>query len=100
MSDTSHKIAELLREAAETHHRVYAIRDGDDADWATWYSDWLVNLSRLPELLGTRPIRSELTYMLVSLDTAYLRDTRGQSWEDYYAESLLAHFGGSQRVNS
>lgn len=98
MSDTSNKIAQLLHEAAETHHRVYAIRDGDDADWATWYSDWLVNLSRLPELLGTRPIRSELTHVLVSLDRAYLRDTRGQSWEEYYAESLLEHFSRSERT--
>jgi hypothetical protein len=37
-------------EAAETHHVVFAITDGTDADWATWSGDWLVNLSRLPEL--------------------------------------------------
>ena len=27
----------------------------DDDDWATWYSDWLLNLSSLHELLGARP---------------------------------------------
>ena len=59
-------MSEVLREAAETHHRVYAIRDGDDPDWASWYADWLVTLSRLPDLLGVKPIRSELTYLLVS----------------------------------
>jgi hypothetical protein len=78
MSETSKQVAELLRQAAETHHRVYAMTDGDDPDWATWYSDWLVNRSRLPALLGIKPIRSELTYLLVSLDKAYLRDTRGE----------------------
>jgi hypothetical protein len=96
MSETSKQVAQLLREAAETHHRVYIIRDGDDPDWATWYSDWLVNLSRLPEVLGRKPIRSELTYLLVSLDKAYLRDTRGEAWEDFYAAALLKHFGPSQ----
>ena len=87
-----HRVSELLREAAETHHRVYAIRDGDDPDWASWYADWLVNLSRLPELIGIKPVRSELTYLLVMLDKQYLRDTQGESWEAYYAARILQHF--------
>jgi len=90
--DAVRAVADLLHEAGETHHRVYAIRDGDDPDWATWYADWLVNLSRLHELLGVRPVRSELTYLLVKLDKDYLRDTAGQPWEQYYAERMLAHF--------
>ena len=45
------RIAELLHEAAETHHRVYRITDGEDADWASWYADWLIRLSELPDLL-------------------------------------------------
>jgi hypothetical protein len=39
--DDSAKIAELLHEAAETHHVVYRITDGDDPDTASWYADWL-----------------------------------------------------------
>jgi hypothetical protein len=92
IDERTRRISEVLREAAETHHRVYAIRDGDDPDWASWYADWLVNLSRLPEVLGVKPIRSELTYLLVSLDKQYLRDTRGEPWEDYYAARILEHF--------
>lgn len=49
---TPQEVAELLHSAAETHHHVYAITEGDDPDWATWYSDWLVNLSELAQLLG------------------------------------------------
>ena len=41
-------IAGLLHEAAETHHRVYRITDGEDPDWASWYADWLIRLSELP----------------------------------------------------
>jgi hypothetical protein len=90
--ETTRRVSDLLRQAAETHHRVYAIRDGDDPDWASWYADWLVNLSQLPSVLGMKPVRSELTYLLVSLDKAYLRDTRGEPWEDYYAVRVLEHF--------
>ena len=92
MDEATGRLADLLHEAAETHHHVYAIRDGDDPDWATWYADWLVNLSRLPEVLGHKPIRSELTYLLVTLDKEYLRNTQGERWEDYYASRILADF--------
>jgi hypothetical protein len=63
MSDSLEQISELLHEAGETHHRVFRIVDGADDDWASWYSDWLINLSELPTLLGSRPVRSELTYL-------------------------------------
>src|SRR6187431_2685076 len=67
MSDTT-AIADLLHEAAETHHVVYRIVDGDDPDWASWYADWLLDHSELPELLGTRPVRSHLVHALVDLE--------------------------------
>src|SRR5262249_59024685 len=48
MTDTLDQASRLLHEAAETHHRVFRIVDGADDDWASWYADWLVNLSELP----------------------------------------------------
>jgi hypothetical protein len=71
---------------------VYAITDGDDPDWATWYSDWLVNLSRLPQLLGRKVARSELTYVLVMLDKQYVREAPTDRWADYYSRALIDHF--------
>ena len=55
-------IAALLQEVGETHHRVYRIADGDDPDWASWYANWLIDLSELPQLLGGVPVRSELVW--------------------------------------
>ena len=55
-------VAALLNEVAETHHRVYRITDGTDDDWASWYADWLVNLTELPKMLTTRPVRSHLVH--------------------------------------
>jgi hypothetical protein len=81
-------LAELLHEAAETHHVVYRITDGDDPDWASWYADWLLNLSELPELLGARPVRSQLVHALVQLDRDYTEAAPDERWEDWYAERL------------
>jgi hypothetical protein len=87
-SETVSRIAELLHEAAETHHVVYRITDGDDPDWASWYADWLLELSELPEVLGGRPVRSQLVHALVELDREYAGDSRDERWEDWYATRL------------
>jgi hypothetical protein len=72
---------------------VFAIVDGADDDWATWYSDWLVNLSELPTLLGVTPVRSELTWLLVTLDKEFTSEQPDGRWEDHYARRLIEHFG-------
>jgi hypothetical protein len=86
------QISSLLHEASETHHRVYRIVDGADDDWASWYADWLINLSELPALLGAKPVRSELVYLLVSLDKEYTAAKPGGPWEPYYAQRIIDHF--------
>jgi hypothetical protein len=96
MADTTTQICELLHEASETHHRVFRIVDGDDPDWASWYTDWLIDLSELPELLGTTPVRSELVYMLVTLDKEYVSSVQKSAWEDFYAHRLIDHFAAAQ----
>jgi hypothetical protein len=83
-------IRDLLHEAAETHHVVYRIVDGDDPDWATWYADWLLDLSELPALLASRPVRSHLVHALVTLDRDYTAASPDTAWEDWYAERLPA----------
>jgi len=93
MDERSTKLAELLHEAAETHHQVFRITDGADDDWASWYAEWLVRLSELPELLDAKVVRSELTYMLVRLDKEYTERGLEERWEDYYARELVRHFG-------
>jgi hypothetical protein len=92
MEATVDQISALLHEAGETHHRVFRIVDGADDDWASWYSEWLTSLSELPALLGVKPVRSELTYLLVSLGKEYAADQPGEPWEAFYAQRILAHF--------
>ena len=92
-SERRAEVAAVLHEAAETHHVVFGIVDGEDPDWASWYADWLLSLSLLPEMLGSRPVRSELVYELVSLDKAYAAEQPGERWEDVYARRLVERFG-------
>lgn len=95
MTAITDQISRLLHEAGETHHRVYRIVDGADDDWASWYADWLVHLSELPALLGTKPVRSEVTYLLVSLDKDYVAGQPDEPWPTYYAQRILDHFSSS-----
>ena len=82
------RIAELLHEAAETHHVVYRIVDGDDPDWASWYANWLLELSELSQELGAKPVRSHLVHTLVQLDRDYTAAGTDEPWERWYAARL------------
>jgi hypothetical protein len=86
-------VGALLEEVAETHHRVYRITDGTDEDWASWYADWLLTLSELPQLLGARPVRSHLVHALVQLDRDHAAAGTSEAWPDFYARHLRQDFG-------
>ena len=89
------RIAELLHEAAETHHVVYRITDGEDPDWASWYADWLLKLSELSELLGSTPVRSHLVHALVQLDRDYTAEAPTERWEDWYSARLAPYLASA-----
>jgi hypothetical protein len=89
----THRVATLLQEAAETHHRVFRITDGEDEDWASWYADWLLDLSELPDLLGARPVRSHLVHALVQLDRDHAAAGTGDPWPQFYARRLVDELG-------
>jgi hypothetical protein len=89
---STHTISDLLHEAAEAHHAVYRITEGEDQDWASWYANWLLNLSELPELLASKPVRSHLVHALVQLDRDYTSEGPDEQWEGFYARRLAEEF--------
>jgi hypothetical protein len=89
LDENTRQLSELFHQAAETYHQVFSITDGEDPDWTNWYSDWLVNLSKLPQLVGAKPVRSEVTYLLVLLDKQYVQAASSVKWEDFYADRLM-----------
>jgi len=92
MEEKEKNIVELLHIAGETHHAVYLKEEGNDPDWASWYSNWLIDHSNLKNVLGTIPVRSELTYLLVKLDKDYQIKKPDTPWQEQYAEEILKHF--------
>ena len=89
---TNDRVAALLHEAAETHHVVYRITDGTDEDWASWYANWLLELSELPELLGARPVRSHLVHALVQCDLDFETAKPDTPWPQFYSRYLTKRF--------
>jgi hypothetical protein len=68
-------------------------RRGDDPDWASWYADWLLRLSELPQILGTTPVRSELVWLLVTLDREYTNTGPEAEWPQWYAQRIVTQLG-------
>ena len=93
MAASVQELSDLLHEVAETHHVVWKITDGDDPDWASWYADHLLRLTRFPEMIGKPVVRSELVYLLVKLDKEQAVQPTAGRWEDIYAAKLIEHFG-------
>lgn len=86
MPEDVERIADLLREVADLHHRYYRLTDGADEDWPTFYARWLVHHSELPDVLGQRPARSEVVHLLVRAERE-LADAA--DWAAAYAELLV-----------
>jgi hypothetical protein len=91
--DRVEKIAELLHQVGEVHHVVFADTDGEDDDWATFYSAWLLAHSPLPKLLGRVPVRSHLTRDLVVCDERYTAENPADEWPRWYAQLLIQTYG-------
>jgi hypothetical protein len=91
--DVAQQIAALLHQVGETHHIVFSDTDGNDEDWASFYSDWLLTHSQLPKLLAKRPIRSHLTRDLVELDEQFTAQNPADPWPAWYAQRLIAKYG-------
>ena len=92
-NDRIEKLGKLLHEVGEIHHAYYGDVDGNDADWATFYSEWLLTRSKLPDILARRPVRSDLTRDLVVADEEYVAAKPSEPWPTWYAAKLVAKYG-------
>ena len=93
MDERARRASDLLHEAGEVHHVVYRITDGADDDWASFYADWLIAHSELPEVLGGAPVRSHLVHELVESERAFQAAEETAGWEDFYAQRIIDRFG-------
>ena len=56
-----------------------------------------MQLSEFPDLLASRPVRSELVYVLVGLDKQYTAGGVETPWPEFYASQLVERFGAASR---
>ena len=92
MDERAQRVSDLLHEAGEVHHVVYRISDGADDDWASFYADWLIDHSELPDTLGGAPTRSHLVHELVESERAFNESAPEARWQDFYADRIVARF--------
>jgi hypothetical protein len=92
MNEPIGRVSELLHEAGEVHHVVYRITDGADADWASFYADWLIDHSELAQTLGHAPTRSHLVHELVESERAFADTQPSIRWEEFYAARIVERF--------
>jgi hypothetical protein len=92
-ADRIDQIAGFLDQVSEIHHAVFVDTDGTDEDWASFYSDWLLAHSSLPELLGRTPVRSHLVRDLVVSDEQYTAENPAEPWPQWYARRLITTYG-------
>ena len=90
-SDRHKQLESLFQETFEAHHKAYMETDGADPDWPLWYAGYLQD--RLSGLLGARFTKSELVYLLITLDREVQRRAPGARWQAYYAKALLDRYG-------
>ena len=92
MDERTGRVSDLLHEAGEVHHVAYRITDGADDDWASFYADWLIDHSELPDTLGRPPARSHLVHELVECERAFAEAAPSARWQDVYADRIVNRF--------
>jgi hypothetical protein len=84
------RVAGLLREAAQAHHRAFVATDGEDPEWPAWYADYLQ--APLGQALGVALARSEIAKVLVEADRAYREQAAPEDWPLFYARAFLRRY--------
>jgi hypothetical protein len=86
--DLTERIEGLLRETGRAHHEAFLETGGEDPEWPLWYAEYLQE--RLGELLGAEFTKSEIVYLVMTLEDMRTRSDPAADWARYYASVLAA----------
>jgi hypothetical protein len=90
-ADLLTKVASLLHQTAEDHHVAFKATDGADPDWSIWYAGHLLE-NGFDAMLGATLLKSDLIYLLVSVDKEMQARAPGGRWERYYAKFFIERY--------
>lgn len=91
MSSLLVDLADLFEETGHAHHAAFIDTDGADPEWPLWYANYLYD--KLPAKLGATISKSELVYLLVTVDRQLNTEAPGANWTEYYARFFIARYG-------
>lgn len=84
------ELEELFRNTGKAHHEAFIETDGDDADWAIWYAEYLVD--KVGDLLDAELTKSELVYLLMVASKEQPIEAPGSDWARYYARFFAERY--------
>jgi len=89
MSNTESKnqIAELFKKTGSDHHQAFIETDGEDPEWPLWYAEYLVD--KLGPLLTTKFTKSELVYLILTVEKERAENAPSSDWPVYYADFFI-----------
>ncbi|HME81621.1 MAG TPA: hypothetical protein VKF82_06050 [Candidatus Eremiobacteraceae bacterium] len=85
------KLAALFSQTSEDHHVAYKATDGVDPDWSIWYAGHLLEKG-FDTMLGAAILKSDLIYLLVTVDKELQSYAPGAHWEAYYAAFFIDRY--------
>ena len=90
MDEVFQSLVNLFIETGRAHHQAFLDSDGFDPEWPLWYADYLKG--RLATLLEASLTKSELVYLLVSVDREQAAEAPGVNWAKYYARFFIDRY--------
>lgn len=90
MSKQIEDLKALFAETGKAHHQAFIEVDGDDAEWALWYADYIQQ--KISDILNATLTKSELVYALVHLDRTMRKEAPETDWRTYYAEYFIQQY--------
>ena len=92
MQNQRQALIEVFEKASEAHGLAYSMVNGEDADWAIWYADFL--RQPLSKILGQNLTRAEVVPCLVAVEDERLaRFGHRHPWPPMYADHFIARYG-------
>lgn len=90
MSDNlASRIAALLTETGQAHHKAFEATGGEDPEWPIWYADYARN--RLANEFGIDYTKSKLIYCLMRADLEHQARAPDSDWAEFYAHEMVEH---------
>ena len=82
------KLALILHQTEESYKNVHPGTIEKAAGWEKWYTQWLLMLSDIRDLLGVVPTPQTLEKLLLKGDEKFKRTPTTKLWSDFVSDEI------------